>query len=60
MSQVSEKVQSIFDLQTQHKWVNKASSVEQRLEKLKKLRQVVQSREEDVVAALHADLRRGV
>lgn len=58
MSQVSEKVQSIFDLQTQHKWVNKASSVEQRLEKLKKLRQVVQSREEDVVAALHADLRR--
>ena len=58
MNQVSNKVQSIFELQTQHKWVNKMSSVEQRLEKLNKLRQVIESRENDVVKALHEDLRR--
>lgn len=58
MNQVSKRVQSIFELQSQHKWVNKMSSVEQRLEKLKKLRQVIETREDDAVKALHNDLRR--
>ena len=58
MTSISEKVQSVFELQTQHKWVNKVSTAEQRLEKLQKLKAVVQAREEDAVQALHADLRR--
>ena len=58
MSKVSERVQSVFKTQTKHKWVNKASSAEERLAKLKKLRTVIESREDDVVKALHADLRR--
>ena len=58
MNQVSNRVQSIFELQTQHKWVNKQSTTAQRLEKLKKLRQVVEARADDVVKALHEDLRR--
>lgn len=58
MNQVSKRVQSIFELQSKHKWVNKMSSVDQRLAKLEKLRQAIEAREDDVVKALHADLRR--
>ena len=58
MNQVSKRVQSIFELQTQHKWVNKTSSVEERLEKLQKLKTVIEAREDDAVKALHDDLRR--
>ena len=58
MNQVSKRVQSIFELQTQHKWVNKTSSVEERLEKLQKLKTVIEAREDDAVKALYEDLRR--
>lgn len=58
MKSTSERVQSVFELQTQHKWVNKVSSAEERLEKLRKLRTAIQAREDDVVQALHDDLRR--
>ncbi len=58
MNQVSERVQSVFELQSQHKWVNKQSSAEERLAKLSKLKASIESREEEVVKALHLDLRR--
>ena len=58
MNQVSKKVQSVFELQSQHKWVNKRSSAEERLAKLSKLKSSIESREEEVVKALHLDLRR--
>ena len=58
MNQVSERVQSVFELQSQHKWVNKQSSAEERLAKLSKLKSAIESREEEVVKALHLDLRR--
>ena len=58
MTNQSERVQSIFELQTQHKWVNKKTTAEQRIAKLEKLKQVIQRREDDVVTALHNDLRR--
>ncbi|MDG1164775.1 MAG: aldehyde dehydrogenase family protein, partial [Porticoccaceae bacterium] len=58
MSELSARLQSVFDMQSQHKWVNKASTAEQRIEKLLKLKAVIQSREDDVVRALHADLRK--
>ena len=56
MSQISERVQSVFKIQSKHKWLNKASTAEQRLEKLQKLKQVIERRENDAVEALHKDL----
>lgn len=58
MNTASKRIQSVFETQTQHKWVNKASSAEERIEKLLKLKAAVKAREEDVVKALHDDLRR--
>lgn len=58
MNKISERVQSVFKIQSKHKWVNKASTAEQRLEKLQKLKQAIARREDDVVKALHTDLRR--
>ena len=58
MSNVSERVQSVFELQSQHKWVNKKSTAEERIEKLQRLKEAVQAREDQVVKALHEDLRR--
>jgi aldehyde dehydrogenase (NAD+) len=58
MSQVSSEIKRIFELQCQQKWVNKESGAEQRIAKLKRLKQIIQSREEDVRQALYADLGR--
>ena len=58
MTQVSERLQSVFTTQSAHKWVNKASTAEERIAKLLKLKAVIQAREDDVVKALHADLRK--
>ena len=58
MNQVSDRLHHVFKIQSQHKWVNKVSTAEQRIEKLLKLKAVVQSREDDLVQALHADLRK--
>ncbi len=58
MNKVSERVQSVFKTQSQHKWVNKASTAEQRLAKLQKMKDAIQAREDDVVKAMHLDLRR--
>ena len=58
MSQVSESIHSVFEIQSQQKWLNKASTAEQRIEKLQCLRQAIELREQDVLDALHADLRK--
>ena len=58
MSHVSKRIQSIFELQSKHKWINKMSNADQRLAKLQKLKVAIQSREDDIVNALHHDLRR--
>ena len=46
MNTASKRIQSVFETQTQHKWVNKASSAEERIEKLLKLKAAVKAREE--------------
>ena len=56
MNQPSADLQRIFELQSQQQWVNKASTAEQRIEKLKTLKQAIQSREAAVQEALFADL----
>jgi len=58
MTKLSSNIQSVFEIQSQQKWLNKASSAEHRIEKLQRLKQIIQSREQDVIQALHADLRR--
>ncbi len=58
MTKLSSNIQSVFEIQSQQKWVNKASSAEHRIDKLQRLKQAIQSREQDVIQALHVDLRR--
>lgn len=58
MTPISKRLKSVFAIQSEQKWVNKQSTAEQRIEKLLKLKTVIQSREDDVVRALHADLRK--
>ena len=58
MNQPSADLRRIFELQSQQQWVNKASTAEQRIEKLKSLKQAIQSREAAVQEALYADLRK--
>ena len=55
MTKLSSNIHSVFKLQSQQKWVNKASSAKQRIDKLQRLKQVIQSRKQDVIQALHAD-----
>ena len=58
MNQTSKKIESTFAIQSKQKWINKASSAEQRIAKLQLLKEGIESREQDVVRALHKDLRR--
>ena len=58
MTKLSSNIQSVFEIQSQQKWANKASSAEHRIDKLQRLKQAIQSREQDVIQALHVDLRR--
>jgi len=58
MTNDSDRIQSVFEIQSQHRWVNKQSTAEERIAKLQDLRKAVEAREQDAVDALHADLRR--
>ena len=58
MTKLSSNIQSVFEIQSQQKWANKASSPEHRIDKLQRLKQAIQSREQDVIQALHVDMRR--
>lgn len=56
MTKVSASLQRAFELQSQQQWVNKASTAEQRIEKLLRLKQAISSREKELQKALHLDL----
>ncbi len=58
MTKLSSNIQSVFEIQSQQKWVNKASSGAHRIDKLQRLKQAIQLREQDVIQALHVDFRR--
>ena len=53
-----QKIRTIFDAQKRHQHVIKQTSPEQRVEKLKKFREVVLKYTEDVAKALYADFQR--
>lgn len=58
MTNKTDSLNSVFALQTKQKWINKASTADQRIEQLQRLKTAIQSREKDVIQALHDDLRR--
>jgi len=58
MTKLSSNIQSVFEAQSHQKWINKASGSTHRIDQLQRLKQEIQSREQDVIQALHADLRR--
>ena len=58
MTKPSSNIQSVFEIQSQQKWVNKASNAAHRIDKLQRLKQAIQLREQDVIQALHVDFRR--
>ena len=58
MTKLSSNIQSVFEIQSQQKWVNKASNAAHRIDKLQRLKQAIQLREQDVIQALHVDFRR--
>jgi aldehyde dehydrogenase (NAD+) len=53
-----DKLQRVFEKQRVHQWVVRRSSAQQRIDKLEKLKAVIQAHERAVYDALHADLRR--
>lgn len=58
MTKFTNNIQSVFEMQSQQKWINKASSAENRIDKLQRLKQAIQSREQDVIQAIQVDFRR--
>ena len=55
---VSEKIEKVFALQQANQWEVKASTVEQRKAKLQKLKSVVETYADDIVAAVKQDTRK--
>ena len=51
-------IQRVFTLQQAHQWEVKATSAAQRQEKLKKLKSVVESHADEIVAAVRQDTRK--
>ena len=52
------EVERVFALQHAHQWETKASTAEQRKEKLKKLKSAVEAHAEEIVAAVKQDTRK--
>ena len=57
MDMISE-INRIFELQKAHKWVQKKSTAEQRLETLNRLKDALQRYDAEIKSALYADLRK--
>src|SRR5262245_63187811 len=55
---VSEEIARVFALQQAHQWEAKASSAEQRKEKLRKLKAAVEAHADEIVAAVKQDTRK--
>mgnify|MGYP001250169466 CR=1 FL=1 len=54
----TQELQRIFELQTENQWNVKASTAEQRKEKLTKLKAAVEAHADDIVAAVQSDTRK--
>ena len=52
------EINHVFKLQSSHQWLMKRSTADERLARLKRLKSVIQSREQEVRDALYADLRK--
>ena len=52
------EIQRIFALQSEHKWVQKQTTAEQRLERINRLKDALDKYNEEIKAALYADLRK--
>ena len=57
---ISEQLSRVFELQRAHQWDVKASGVEQRREKLRRLKAAVEAHAEDIIAAVRQDTRKPV
>lgn len=57
MSSVAQ-IERVFSLQQSHQWEAKASTAEQRKEKLRKLKAAVEAHADDIVAAVKQDTRK--
>jgi len=55
---VSTLIERVFALQQAHQWEAKASTAEQRKEKLRKLKSAVEAHADDIVAAVKQDTRK--
>jgi aldehyde dehydrogenase (NAD+) len=55
---VSTPIERVFALQQAHQWEAKASTAEQRKEKLRKLKSAVEAHADDIVAAVKQDTRK--
>src|SRR5262245_65136450 len=55
---VSEEIARVFALQQAHQWEAKASTAEQRKEKLRKLKSAVESHADQILAAVKQDTRK--
>lgn len=54
----SDEIARVFALQQAHQWETKASSAEQRKEKLRKLQAAVQAHADEIIAAVKSDTRK--
>ena len=55
---VNADIQRVFDLQRDHQWVMKASTAEERKAMLEKLKSAIESRGDEIVAAVRQDTRK--
>ena len=55
---VFAEIERIFALQQSHQWVMKATTAEQRKEKLRKLKSAVETHGDEIVAAVKQDIRK--
>ena len=55
---VSAEIERVFSLQRDHQWVTKASTAEQRKEKLNRLKAAVEAHGDEIVAAVRKDTRK--
>ena len=55
---VFAEIERIFALQQSHQWVMKATTAEQRKEKLRKLKSAVETHADEIVAAVKQDIRK--
>ena len=58
MSTPASQLKRVFDLQQSHQWETKATTAEQRKEKLRKLKSAVEAHADEIVAAVKQDTRK--